>query len=180
MTEITEIKERGLGAVSRLVKMILAYISGKIVQKELSRLKTSIKDITIFENKDPQLPRMGNLTIFCENNSDISFEINRIVAEISVSGERIPNRGRLKSYPVARFTEDKKTIEKRNIGYAYASSTKLRPRRKGMDYCTNMVIEYEIPSWLKEISHIYTRGYLELQKEVAKVFDLHSNKIEYH
>jgi len=153
----------------RIGKNLMARFSKRIVENQLQHLKMNLRNVTIFENKDTEIGRMGRLTISCKNESDIPFQVKGIAADVNVKAEYTPTRKRLNFYPVAKFNEDIEVMQEKKIGHSYIDFPKVG-KHGGRNYA-NISIEFPCPSWLENIERIYVRGFLKVQKEVTKKFE---------
>lgn len=170
-----EIPYRIFGILQALYLRIIGYFQKRVVegQKEELSVRLEKEELEVVEYQDESLPRMAYFKFRCENGSDIPFEINRVRLwiEITDKNDNRPKRKERQSYPVANIDEDTYSIEHATIGQIDGNSSTVQ-RRGGKENIELYTVEFEVPPWFGEVRKMYVFGFLELQRNVYRAFEM--------
>lgn len=170
-----EIVWRGVGIIRALYLRTIGYLQRRVIQSQKEDLTVRLKkeELELFENSNESLPTLAQFRFWCENASDIPFEIERVRLwiELKTQSEHLPKRSNRATFPVATIDEDAYSIRHDTIGRVDGRYTTVGHR--GHDGNTRLYdVEFEVPPWFGEITKVYVFGFVELQRKVYKPFKL--------
>lgn len=172
--------QRLFGFLRARIRRVRSYITKKVVQQESEKIEVELpEDDLEIKTNDPddgdELPRMGYISIRCTNNSDIKFDVERIVVWIELDADTVPNRHHRSVYPVGTISATAPSITHDSMGPINAHTVVLE-QREARSNIESFEVEFEIPGWMDEVKRVYAHGFVELQRGVIRDFSGNINK----
>jgi len=171
--------QRIFGFLRARIRRLRSYITKRVVQQEKDKIDTELADEVEIKTNDPDdgLPQMGYFSIRLTNNSDIKFDIERIVVYLELDADEVPNRRGGTVYPIGAISAPAESITHNKMGPIDGHRAVIQ-QREAKGNIESYEIEFEIPSWMGDVEGIYWHGFLELQRGVIRDFSGSTNKGE--